>query len=197
VHTVNSSITILISLSDHLINLIIRQLLTDGCHNMTELSSRDEAVVVTVENLFPSAPGCRPASLRQLTLNASLISSSESVSFIFLAIMVRNSVKPSAQVSKAYCRERFVPGKSIVPLLSASTSLIMSCNSDSEGFWPRDRITVPSSLVVICPIEPLYQHNVRDMLIFPLSAPHDIARVAKRHGRGNWAQRSKSTRAIP
>lgn len=44
-----------------------------------------------------------------------------------------------------------LPGKSMVPLLSASTSLIMSCNSDSEGFWPRDRITVPSSLVVICP----------------------------------------------
>ena len=43
------------------------------------------------------------------------------------------------------------PGKSIVPLLSASTSLIMSCNSDSLGFWPKDRITVPSSLVVIWP----------------------------------------------
>lgn len=44
-----------------------------------------------------------------------------------------------------------VPGKSMVPLLSASTSLIMSWSSDSEGFWPRDRMTVPSSLVVICP----------------------------------------------
>lgn len=39
----------------------------------------------------------------------------------------------------------------MVPLLSASTSLIMSCNSDSDGFWPRDLMTVPSSLVVICP----------------------------------------------
>ena len=39
----------------------------------------------------------------------------------------------------------------MVPLLSASTSLIMSWSSDSEGFWPRDRMTVPSSLVVICP----------------------------------------------
>ena len=45
----------------------------------------------------------------------------------------------------------YVPGKSMVPLLSASTSLIMSCNSDSEGFCPRERMTVPSSLVVICP----------------------------------------------
>jgi hypothetical protein len=44
------------------------------------------------------------------------------------------------------------PGKSIVPLLSASTSLIMSCSSDSEGFCPSDRMTVPSSFVVICPI---------------------------------------------
>lgn len=40
----------------------------------------------------------------------------------------------------------------MVPLLSASTSLIMSCNSDSEGFWPSERITVPSSLVVIWPV---------------------------------------------
>ena len=46
-----------------------------------------------------------------------------------------------------------LPGKSIVPLLSASTSLIMSCNSDSLGFWPSERITVPSSFVVIWPRE--------------------------------------------
>lgn len=40
----------------------------------------------------------------------------------------------------------------MVPLLSASTSLIMSCNSDSEGFWPSERMTVPNSLVVIWPV---------------------------------------------
>jgi len=34
---------------------------------------------------------------------------------------------------------------------SASTSLIMSCNSASVGFCPSDLITVPSSLVVIVP----------------------------------------------
>jgi hypothetical protein len=84
-------------------------------------------------------------------LKASRISSSESVSFIFLAIMVKNSVKlliPSSE----YVQLHILPGKSMVPLLSASTSLIMSCSSDSEGFWPRDRMTVPSSLVVICPV---------------------------------------------
>lgn len=40
----------------------------------------------------------------------------------------------------------------MVPLLSASTSLIISCSSDSDGFWPRERMTVPSSLVVIWPV---------------------------------------------
>jgi hypothetical protein len=50
-HTVDSSITILISLSDHLINLIICQLLANGCHDMTELSSRNESVVITIEDL--------------------------------------------------------------------------------------------------------------------------------------------------
>lgn len=34
---------------------------------------------------------------------------------------------------------------------SAPTSLIMSCSSASVGFWPSDRITVPSSLVVMVP----------------------------------------------
>ncbi|KAJ7040705.1 hypothetical protein C8F04DRAFT_225300 [Mycena alexandri] len=67
------------------------------------------------------------------TLNASLISSSLSVSRILRAIMVRNS------------------GKSMVPLPSASTSLIMSCSSASVGFCPSERMTVPSSLVVMVP----------------------------------------------
>jgi hypothetical protein len=39
----------------------------------------------------------------------------------------------------------------MVPLLSASTSLIISWSSDSEGFWPKLRMTVPNSFVVICP----------------------------------------------
>ncbi|PKI58945.1 hypothetical protein CRG98_020691 [Punica granatum] len=64
------------------------------------------------------------------TLKASFSSSSESVSFIFLAIRLRNS------------------GKSMVPLPSASTSLIMSWSSASVGFCPSDLITVPSSLVL-------------------------------------------------
>jgi hypothetical protein len=36
-------------------------------------------------------------------------------------------------------------GKSMVPLPSASTSLIMSWSSASVGFWPNDLITVPNS----------------------------------------------------
>uniref|UniRef100_A0A915CJL1 Uncharacterized protein n=1 Tax=Parascaris univalens TaxID=6257 RepID=A0A915CJL1_PARUN len=36
-------------------------------------------------------------------------------------------------------------------LPSASTSLIMSCNSASVGFCPSERITVPNSFVVIVP----------------------------------------------
>jgi len=54
--TVDSAITILISLSDHLINLIICQLLTNGCHDMTELSSGDESVVITIEDLSHQHP---------------------------------------------------------------------------------------------------------------------------------------------
>lgn len=53
--------------------------------------------------------------------------------------MVRNSKERG--VSCQYYRDANkssavfdVPGKSMVPLLSASTSLIMSCSSDSDGF---------------------------------------------------------------
>lgn len=58
-----------------------------------------------------------------------------------------------------------VPGKSMVPLLSASTSLIMSWSSDSLGFWPRERMTVPSSLVVICPKIAACQSHARVMTV--------------------------------
>nr|UYM80477.1 calmodulin-like protein 1 [Membranipora membranacea] len=80
-----------------------------------------------------SAAEIKPLPSLSNTLKASRISSSESVSFIFLAIMVKNS------------------GKSMVPLPSASTSLIISASSASVGFWPKDLMTVPSSLVVIVP----------------------------------------------
>lgn len=53
--------------------------------------------------------------------------------FILMAMRLRNS------------------GKSMVPLLSASTSRIISCSSASVGFCPSERITVPSSLVVMVP----------------------------------------------
>ncbi|CAL4061248.1 unnamed protein product, partial [Meganyctiphanes norvegica] len=83
--------------------------------------------------MLQSAAEIKPLPSLSNTLKASLISSSESVSFIFLAIIVKNS------------------GKSIVPLPSASTSLIMSCNSASVGFCPSDLMTVPNSLVVMVP----------------------------------------------
>lgn len=62
---------------------------------MSELGGGDEAVVVAVEDLETVTRLMRspaPGRNRALTLKASRISSSESVSFIFLAIIVRNSV---------------------------------------------------------------------------------------------------------
>jgi hypothetical protein len=52
VHTVDSSITVLISLPNHLIDLVVRQLLADGCHDMTKFGSRNEAVVITIKDLL-------------------------------------------------------------------------------------------------------------------------------------------------
>jgi hypothetical protein len=50
--TVNPAIAILIGFSDHLINFIICQLLSNGCHDVAEFGSGDETVVVTIEYLW-------------------------------------------------------------------------------------------------------------------------------------------------
>ncbi|KAI6776161.1 hypothetical protein HG530_000106 [Fusarium avenaceum] len=49
--TVDSAITVLVSLSNHLINLIIGELLADRGHDVSEFSSGNETVVITIENL--------------------------------------------------------------------------------------------------------------------------------------------------
>jgi hypothetical protein len=49
--TINSPVTILISLADHFINFVVGQLFANGCHNMSKFSRRDEAVVVAIEDL--------------------------------------------------------------------------------------------------------------------------------------------------
>jgi hypothetical protein len=49
--TVNPSVTVLISLPDHLVDFIISQLLTNGGHDVAEFGSGDETVVVTIEDL--------------------------------------------------------------------------------------------------------------------------------------------------
>lgn len=90
---VNAAIAILISLADHFVDLIVSELLADGSHDMAKLGSGNEAVVVTVEDLDALAVWTPCWLGLQRTLNASRISSSESVSFIFLAIMVKNSVR--------------------------------------------------------------------------------------------------------
>ncbi|KAF2653122.1 t-SNARE [Lophiostoma macrostomum CBS 122681] len=49
--TVNSPIAVLISLPDHLINLVVSQFLADRGHDMAQFGSRDIAVVVAIEHL--------------------------------------------------------------------------------------------------------------------------------------------------
>lgn len=49
--TVDTAITVLVSFTDHLVHLVVGQLLADGGHDMTQLSGGDETVVVAVEHL--------------------------------------------------------------------------------------------------------------------------------------------------
>lgn len=92
-----------------------------------------------------------------------------------------------------------VPGKSMVPLLSASTSLIMSWSSDSLGFWPSERITVPSSLVVIWPA---MQHGqcvvLRDWLCDAASDDAEGSVGASPTPRDVWCEyRANTVRGLP
>jgi len=49
--TVDSAVSILVGLPNHLIDLVVGELLADRGHDVTELGRRDEAVIVAVENL--------------------------------------------------------------------------------------------------------------------------------------------------
>ena len=130
-------IAINIGFTNHLIDFVVRQFL--ACtQEYAKVNSRTREQLQKdtprlVMTCLSSAALMNPLPSLSKTLNASFISSSLSVSRIFRAIIVRNS------------------GKSIVPFPSASTSLIMSCSSASVGFCPSERITVPSSCVVIVP----------------------------------------------
>ena len=103
-------------LPNHLVDLVVCQLLADARHDMPQLRGEDEAVVIAIEDF---------ERLTDLLLGVGVLH--------LAAIMVKNL------------------GKTMVPLLLASTPLIMSYTSLSDGFWPSERITVPSSLVVIWP----------------------------------------------
>lgn len=71
--------------------------------------------------------------------------------------MVRNSKRSqSAELGLVWNNHRQVPQNDVpenstVPLLSVSISLIISCNSDSEGFRPSDCMTTPNSGMLIFP----------------------------------------------
>jgi len=49
--TINAAITILVSLTDHLVNLVVSKLLANRGHDVAQLGRRDEAVVVTIKHL--------------------------------------------------------------------------------------------------------------------------------------------------
>jgi hypothetical protein len=49
--TVNTPVSVLVGFANHLVNLVVGQLLADGSHDMAKLGGGNEAVVVTVEDL--------------------------------------------------------------------------------------------------------------------------------------------------
>jgi hypothetical protein len=49
--TVDPAITVLVRLADHLVHLVVSQLLANGSHDVAQLGGRDKAVVVAIEHL--------------------------------------------------------------------------------------------------------------------------------------------------
>lgn len=109
---IDLAIAVNVSLPDHLIHLLIRQLLPQVRHDVAQLGGTDIAIPILgfgakachspPHTLAKGLWLCSLAPVRGLraarltlsnTRKASRISSSLSVSFIFLAIMVRNSGK--------------------------------------------------------------------------------------------------------
>lgn len=105
---------------------------------MPQLSSRDVSIVITVKDA---------KSLFDFLFGISVLHLARHHSKKFYKHLSAAKVKSTKGLKTD------IPGKSIVPLLSTSTSLIISASSASEGFWPRLRMTVPNSLVVIWPEE--------------------------------------------
>lgn len=117
---VDLTITIDISFADHLIDFLVRQLLTQVGHDVPQLGGGNESISITIEDLlcreilvywwlfctflYPysnnarkyfTEQGCHLSSSQYFfsTLKASINSSSVSVSFIFRAIRLKNSGK--------------------------------------------------------------------------------------------------------
>ena len=61
---VDLAVAVNIGLPDHLIDLLVRELLTEVSHDVSQLSSRDETVAVLVEHLGAAriSPHCSPRS---------------------------------------------------------------------------------------------------------------------------------------
>lgn len=49
--TVDTPVTVLVGLADHLVHLVVRQLLANRGHDVAQLGRRDEAVIVTIKDL--------------------------------------------------------------------------------------------------------------------------------------------------
>lgn len=111
---IHLAVTVDVGLPDHLVDLFVGQLLAEVRHDMAKFGGGNETVAVLRKQRYKgvgvdATETCHFIQLRLTlsnTLNASLISSSESVSFIFLAIIVKNS------------------GKSMVPLPNKSNILV-------------------------------------------------------------------------
>merc|ERR1712146_148976 len=71
---VDLAVTVNVCLADHLIDLLVRKLLTEVGHDVAKLSCRDEAVAVLVEDaegLLELLPGVRAFILRAISVQNS------------------------------------------------------------------------------------------------------------------------------
>lgn len=58
--TVNATVAILVCFANHLVDLVVGELLANRCHDVAEFSCGDEAIVVAIEHLIEcGVRGCQ------------------------------------------------------------------------------------------------------------------------------------------
>ena len=144
---VDLTVTIDICFADHLVNFFIGKLLSKVCHDVTKFGSRDETISVLIKDL---------EGFKDFFFTVSVLHLAGHHCQKFREIDSSTSIGINLLFGKKLFVRNDSWGSYLDQMLTALqvklTSWIISINSASVGFCPRERMTVPNSFVVMVPV---------------------------------------------